>query len=180
MKRSCDLVSNISRVTVCVATTPPLGKSMKYRTMTACPTHRSASNLHFPFFSIVLGGRSNYRSTVYRKEINWYLGREDYPHLGPGVYHQPSRSFLGKKDAVVYLPGSRRGFHTFLNSGRSKVCLTSVYLRTHSTPAVCLSVCWRAIPERCEQLRNIAVYVTVVLAMSSAGTGMFQRHDLLG
>lgn len=74
-----------------------------------------------PSRRIVLGGAAVHRSTVTRKGSNWYLGRKDYPHLGPGVYHQPSRSFLGKSDSVVYLPGSRRGFHAFLNSGRSKV-----------------------------------------------------------
>lgn len=29
--------------------------------------------------------------------------------------------FLAKKEAIIFLPGSRRGFHSFLNSGRSKV-----------------------------------------------------------
>ncbi|CAB1118994.1 unnamed protein product [Ectocarpus sp. CCAP 1310/34] len=33
---------------------------------------------------------------------------------------QASRSFLTKTDAIIFLPGSRRGFHSFLNSGRSK------------------------------------------------------------
>ncbi len=37
------------------------------------------------------------------------------------LLHQPSRMFLGKKEAVAFLPGSRRGFHCFLNCGRSKV-----------------------------------------------------------
>lgn len=70
---------------------------------------------------ILLGATAVHRSTVTRKGSNWYLGKEEYPQLGPGVYSRPSRSFLGKSDAVVYLPGSRRGFHAFLNSGRSKV-----------------------------------------------------------
>eukprot|EP00752_Nemacystus_decipiens_P008392 g7502.t1 len=28
--------------------------------------------------------------------------------------------FLAKNEAIMFLPGSRRGFHSFLNSGRSK------------------------------------------------------------
>lgn len=34
---------------------------------------------------------------------------------------QASRMFLAKNEAIMFLPGSRRGFHSFLNSGRSKV-----------------------------------------------------------
>ncbi|CAN0079960.1 unnamed protein product [Ectocarpus sp. 6 AP-2014] len=77
-------------------------------------------------------GQWGHRSAVPRPEVNWYPGRKDYPKLGPGVYHQArrilmvpfarqaSRSFLTKTDAIMLLPGSRRGFHSFLNSGRSK------------------------------------------------------------
>ncbi|CAM9328599.1 unnamed protein product [Ectocarpus fasciculatus] len=77
----------------------------------------------------ILGGSGGHRSTVPRAGVNWYPGRKDYPNLGPGVYHQASRfpfalqaprSFLAKNDAIMFLPGSRRGFHSFLNSGRSK------------------------------------------------------------
>eukprot|EP00903_Cladosiphon_okamuranus_P015744 g14532.t1 len=68
----------------------------------------------------IAGGSSTHRSTVARKGVNWYPGRRDYPNLGPGVYHQASRMFLAKDEAVMLLPGSRRGFHCFLNSGRSK------------------------------------------------------------
>ncbi|CAM9127432.1 unnamed protein product [Ectocarpus sp. 4 AP-2014] len=68
----------------------------------------------------ILGGSGGHRSVVPRAEVNWYPGRKDYPNLGPGVYHQASRSFLTKTDAIMFLPGSRRGFHSFLNSGRSK------------------------------------------------------------
>ncbi|CAN0198698.1 unnamed protein product, partial [Hapterophycus canaliculatus] len=63
-------------------------------------------------------------SAVARTGVNWFPGRRDYPHLGPGAYHQAraggSRMFMSKKDAIMLLPGSRRGFHSFLNSGRSK------------------------------------------------------------
>ncbi|CAN0427691.1 unnamed protein product [Pylaiella littoralis] len=68
----------------------------------------------------ILGGGCGHRSAVTWKGVQWFPGRKDFPNLGPGVYHQASRMFLSKNEAVMFLPGSRRGFHSFLSSGRSK------------------------------------------------------------
>ena len=74
----------------------------------------------------VLGGRSFHLSTVTRRGSDGHEGRKDRPHIGPGTYHRASRMFFAKNEAIMFLPGSRRGFHSFLRSGRSKVSTRSV------------------------------------------------------
>lgn len=73
----------------------------------------------------ILGGRSFHRSTVPRLASDGYEGKKDQdsPHVGPATYDRASRLglFFAEREAVMFLPGTRRGFHSFLSSGRSKV-----------------------------------------------------------
>ena len=100
-----------------------------YKTHTHTHTKNIPRNFADVYAASISGGSSTHRSTPSQKGSNLFPGKEEYPHLGPGSYHQASRIFCAREEAIRRLPGSRKPPPCFLNSGRSKVVLRTASAR---------------------------------------------------